>query len=79
MSPEPRAVRDAEARNTVRRLGIEAGRIEIGDDLDAPMPDELLAAFEGRTVGGDDPPLAADPTREGPFGPETEGITPRGS
>jgi len=26
-----------------------AGRIELGDDFDAPLPDDLLDAFEGRS------------------------------
>jgi len=31
-----------------RKLGILAGEITVPDDFDAPLPDELLAAFEGR-------------------------------
>jgi prevent-host-death family protein len=30
-----------------RRLGILAGRARIPDDFDAPLPDEVLDAFEG--------------------------------
>lgn len=30
-----------------RRLGTLAGIMVIPDDFDAPLPDELLAAFEG--------------------------------
>jgi prevent-host-death family protein len=33
----------------VRRVpGSQAGKIKIADDFDAPLPDELQAAFEGR-------------------------------
>ena len=31
-----------------RRLGGLKGKIRTTDDFDAPLPDELLAAFEGR-------------------------------
>lgn len=30
-----------------RELGIDAGKIWIADDFDAPLPDDLLAAFHG--------------------------------
>ncbi|MCD6728190.1 MAG: type II toxin-antitoxin system Phd/YefM family antitoxin [Solirubrobacteraceae bacterium] len=30
----------------VRRLGIDGGRYTVPDDFDAPLPDEVLAAFE---------------------------------
>ena len=29
-----------------RVLGIDKGRVVIGDDFDAPLPDEILAGFE---------------------------------
>ena len=29
-----------------RRLGIDAGRMHIPDDFDAPLPDDMLAEFE---------------------------------
>jgi prevent-host-death family protein len=29
-----------------RRLGIDRGRFLVPDDFDAPLPDEVLAAFE---------------------------------
>jgi prevent-host-death family protein len=32
-----------------RKLGGLRGRIRIADDFDAPLPDELLDAFEGRS------------------------------
>ena len=31
-----------------RRLGGLVGKIEVPDDFDAPLPDDVLAAFEGR-------------------------------
>lgn len=30
-----------------KRIGILAGKLNIPDDFDAPLPDELLKAFEG--------------------------------
>ena len=30
-----------------RRLGLLQGRITVPDDFDAPLPEEVLAAFEG--------------------------------
>ncbi len=31
-----------------RRLGTLAGQLGVSDDFDAPLPDDLLALFEGR-------------------------------
>ena len=31
-----------------RRLGILAGRMQVPEDFDAPLPDDILDAFEGR-------------------------------
>lgn len=31
-----------------RKLGILSGRAQVPDDFDAPLPDDVLAAFEGR-------------------------------
>ena len=31
-----------------RRFGGLKGKVRIADDFDAPMPDEVIAAFEGR-------------------------------
>ena len=31
-----------------RRLGILAGKLRIPEDFDAPLPDEVIADFEGR-------------------------------
>ena len=30
-----------------RELGIDRGRVTIADDFDAPLPEEVLSAFEG--------------------------------
>ncbi|MDR7555457.1 MAG: type II toxin-antitoxin system Phd/YefM family antitoxin [Armatimonadota bacterium] len=30
-----------------RRLGLDRGKVTIADDFDAPLPDEILATFEG--------------------------------
>jgi len=30
------------------RIGLLEGKLRIADDFDAPLPDELLSAFEGR-------------------------------
>jgi prevent-host-death family protein len=32
----------------VRRLGTMKGKIWIADDFDAPLPDDIQAAFEGK-------------------------------
>ena len=37
-----------ERAKVARRPGGLTGRIHIADDFDAPLPDEVLAAFEGR-------------------------------
>jgi prevent-host-death family protein len=31
-----------------RRLGVLAGRLRVPEDFDAPLPDAIVAAFEGR-------------------------------
>jgi hypothetical protein len=31
-----------------RRLGVLAGLVTLSPDFDAPLPDDLLDAFEGR-------------------------------
>ena len=36
-------------RSRVRKPGFLKGRIKIAADFDAPLPSELLDAFEGRT------------------------------
>ena len=30
------------------KYGLMKGKIEIADDFDAPLPDDILASFEGR-------------------------------
>jgi prevent-host-death family protein len=30
-----------------RKLGLDAGKVRIADDFDAPLPEDLLRAFEG--------------------------------
>jgi prevent-host-death family protein len=34
---------------TKRKLGRLRGRIRIAEDFDAPLPDDVLAAFEGKS------------------------------
>ena len=36
------------ANKRKRKLGGAEGKIWIADDFDAPLPDDLIAAFEGR-------------------------------
>lgn len=31
-----------------RRLGLLAGKMAVPDDFDAPLPEDVLASFEGR-------------------------------
>ena len=40
-----------EVKKNVRPLGIARGQIWVADDFDAPLPDDLLAAFEGEIEG----------------------------
>jgi hypothetical protein len=37
-----------ERAKVARRFGGLKGKIRIADDFDAPLPDDVLAAFEGR-------------------------------
>lgn len=37
----------ATRRQPVRQLGVDAGRVFISEDFDAPLPDEILAGFLG--------------------------------
>ncbi|MFX1677364.1 type II toxin-antitoxin system Phd/YefM family antitoxin [Paraburkholderia sp. A2WS-5] len=37
-----------ERAKPIRRFGGLKGKIRIADDFDAPLPDEILSAFEGR-------------------------------
>jgi antitoxin (DNA-binding transcriptional repressor) of toxin-antitoxin stability system len=34
---------------TTRKLGLFRGQMTIPDDFDAPLPDDILDAFEGKT------------------------------
>jgi hypothetical protein len=36
------------AKSVQRRFGTMAGQFVVPDDFDAPLPDDVLAAFEGR-------------------------------
>jgi len=45
--PVARLVSMREASKRPRKLGVLAGRIRMRDDFDAPLPAEVLAAFEG--------------------------------
>jgi prevent-host-death family protein len=38
-----------EAQKGKRRLGFYEGKLTIPDDFDAPLPDEILDAFEGKS------------------------------
>ena len=40
-----------EVKKNVRPLGFARGEIWVADDFDAPLPDDLLAAFEGDLEG----------------------------
>ena len=46
--PVARLVRYEEAQ-APRKLGTLKGRVWIADDFDAPLPEELLSAFEGKS------------------------------
>ncbi len=46
--PVARLVPLAEAKKPDRVLGTLAGKLNISDDFDAPLPDDVLALFEGR-------------------------------
>jgi hypothetical protein len=37
-----------EGRQAAREMGFAAGELEIADDFDAPLPPDVLEAFEGR-------------------------------
>ena len=39
----------AVAARKPRKLGVLKGRIRIGKSFDAPLPDDVLDAFEGKT------------------------------
>ena len=37
-------------------MGIDRGRVWMSEDFDAPLPDDILAGFEGTDPGHADPP-----------------------
>ncbi|MDQ0142889.1 type II toxin-antitoxin system Phd/YefM family antitoxin [Cupriavidus necator] len=37
-----------ESDKVVRRFGVLKGKIRVADDFDAPLPDDVMAEFEGR-------------------------------
>jgi len=37
------------SQKTRRKLGMYGDRIRMADDFNAPLPDEILDAFEGKT------------------------------
>lgn len=39
------------AKRTPRKIGLLKGKINMTDDFDAPLPDELLDAFEDKSGG----------------------------
>ena len=46
--PVARLVRLADEATSRRRLGLLKGKVRIPVDFDDPLPDEVIAAFEGR-------------------------------
>ena len=51
--PIARLVPIQKAKRMDYLLGIDRGRLWIAEDFDAALPEEILAAFEGK---GEDPP-----------------------
>ncbi len=51
--PVARLVPVQKARRMDDLLGIDRGRLWIAEDFDGPLPEEIVAAFEG---GSEDPP-----------------------
>jgi len=43
------ADQEKSARRELRPIGIDAGKGRIADDFDAPLPEDLLKLFEGRS------------------------------
>lgn len=41
-------LRPVTSRDQLRPSGLCAGKFTVPDDFDAPLPDDFLAAFEGR-------------------------------
>ncbi len=42
-----------ERRAKVRPLNMDRGRVWVADDFDAPLPDDLMAAFMGESSSGE--------------------------
>ena len=47
--PIARLIPVQKAQRMDQLLGIDKGRLWFADDFDAPLPEEILAAFEGRS------------------------------
>jgi prevent-host-death family protein len=45
--PVARLTRLSEGKSPVR-FGVLKGKVRVSDDFDSPLPDEIIAAFEGR-------------------------------
>ena len=46
--PVARLVPVRVGKGTRRKLGVDRGKFVVPDDFDAPLPDEILDAFEGK-------------------------------
>lgn len=46
--PVARLVPVREGKGAHRKLGMDRGKFVVPDDFDAPLPDEILDAFEGK-------------------------------
>lgn len=46
--PVARLVPVRVGKGTHRKLGVDRGKFVVPDDFDAPLPDEILDAFEGK-------------------------------
>lgn len=45
---EAKLVAANETERPPNRIGLMKGKIKMADDFDAPLPDDILAAFEGK-------------------------------
>lgn len=46
---EAKLVPMSDVTRAPNRLGLMKGKIKMADDFDAPLPDEIQAAFEGKS------------------------------
>jgi prevent-host-death family protein len=46
--PVARLVPVRAGKGALRKLGMDRGKFVVPDDFDAPLPDEILDAFEGK-------------------------------